>query len=151
MNRDKRDYASGTYVVNQLPWGLFVSAKALCSDGKVRTVSRIAQTADTFFSIPASIRVKGKTVAGYITFGTASGLSTATESDPARVEFHAYGYRKNGGMLPEWNQSIHTACVHCGQDIEGTRRGNADTFQWRDRGNNATCANGKPHAPIPQD
>lgn len=40
-----------------------------------------------------------------------------------------------------------TACRFCGLDIEGFapyRKG-----EWRDRGNNATCADGKhKHAPI---
>jgi hypothetical protein len=100
MSIHKTEYADGTYVETCLPWSTFVSAAAMCSDGKVRKVTRIAQTADTFFSVPASVVVNGRTVAGYITFSTRAGFSIATESDPARVEFHAYAYRKNGGLLP---------------------------------------------------
>lgn len=42
------------------------------------------------------------------------------------------------------NAPIQTACIHCGQDIEGTE---ADD-EWRDRGNNTECPNdsGESHA-----
>jgi hypothetical protein len=75
----------------------------MCSDGVVRKTKRIAPTADTFFSVPAAIVVRGKTVAGYITVNTRSGSSVPTDDDPARVEFRPYKYRRNYGMLPEWN------------------------------------------------
>jgi hypothetical protein len=44
---------------------------------------------------------------------------------------------------------IHTACRHCGQDIEGA----PGEPEWRDRGNNSTCPNaagdaGQRHEPI---
>jgi hypothetical protein len=71
----------------------------MCADGKVRTLKRIAQTADTFFSVPASVRVKGKTVAGYIGTNTVQGFSTATADDPVIVRFHAYKYRRNWRLL----------------------------------------------------
>jgi len=72
----------------------------MCSDGRVRTIKRMAQTADTFFSVPASVRVRGRTVAGYVTTETVQGLSTATDDDPEIVRFIAYTYRKNGELLP---------------------------------------------------
>jgi hypothetical protein len=61
----------------------------------------LAQTADTFFSIPASVTVGGKTVSGYVTVETAAGLTTSTDDDPAVVKFVAAQYGKNAGMLPE--------------------------------------------------
>jgi hypothetical protein len=100
MTINRRDYADGTYVVTRSPWDTFTSAAAMCTDGKVRRVSRISATADTFFSVPASVKVNGKTVAGYITFSTRAGYSTETADDPTRVEFHAYTYRKNHTLLP---------------------------------------------------
>lgn len=95
MAISRTDYADGTYIERSYPWGLNVSGAALCPDGKVRKLARIAETADTFFSIPASVRANGKTVAGYITVETKEGLSTATDSDPAIVKFVPYAYRKN--------------------------------------------------------
>lgn len=83
-----RKYGEGTYLTQSFPWGVYVGGRAKCSDGKVRTLSRIAQTADTFFSVPATVKVKGRSVAGYISL-----------SDEEVVTFHAYTYRKNGGLL----------------------------------------------------
>ena len=75
----------------------------MCPDGIVRNVKRIASTADTFFSVPASVSVyrngKHVTVAGYITFTTVSGSSVETLDDPAYVEFRPYTYRKNGKIF----------------------------------------------------
>lgn len=49
---------------------------------------------------------------------------------------------------PEPRTVIHTACRYCNLDIEGHhpfKRG-----QWRDRGNNTVCNDGKhKHAPVP--
>ena len=48
------------------PWGLFTRCghKLLCADGVLRS-AELAPCADTLFSIPASIRIKGKRVKGY--------------------------------------------------------------------------------------
>lgn len=99
--RETRNYACDTSLTVTYPWGLYVAGRALCADGKVRTLKRIAQTADTFFSVPASVTVKGRTVAGYISIQTRAGFDTATPDDPAIVRFHAYQYRANGALLPE--------------------------------------------------
>lgn len=50
------------------PWGLIRrnGNRLLCADGKVRA-AELAQTPDTYFSIPASVRVKGKRITGYAT------------------------------------------------------------------------------------
>lgn len=96
-----RTYSRGTYTRQSMPWGLYVSAAAMCSDGKVRRVKRIAQTADTFFSVPAAVQVRGKTVAGYITVETEQGYSVDMPHDPAIVKFCAVKYRRNWQMLPE--------------------------------------------------
>jgi len=57
-----------TYVKQTFPWGLFTRTghKLLCADGKIRA-AELAQTADTFFSVPAKVRVNGKWVSGYYT------------------------------------------------------------------------------------
>lgn len=93
---ETRNFSDGTSVTVRMPWSLYVSARVLCPDGKIRKTKRIAQTADTFFSVPCAVYVNGKTVAGYMTVETRAGLSTATESDPAVVKFFPFKYRKNG-------------------------------------------------------
>jgi hypothetical protein len=100
MARQTRAYAHGTSVTQDYPWGLYVSARVLCSDGKVRATARIAQTADTFFSVPAAVKVKGKTVAGYMTVECLSGSSVVTSDDPAAVKFIAYQNGRNHHLLP---------------------------------------------------
>lgn len=45
---------------------LFNGAKALCADGKIRSVWT-AKQADTYFSVPAAVRIKGKRYTGYVT------------------------------------------------------------------------------------
>jgi len=74
------------------PWQVPYQAKrVLCSDGKRRHAFNL-RTPDTYFSLPASVKVKGKTVTGYLTTG---------ETDGNRdVFFRSYTYGKNGGMLP---------------------------------------------------
>ncbi len=95
------NYAQGTYIEHRYPWGVIVGAKALCPDNVVRKVQRISQTADTFFSVPASVRFKGKTVAGYVTVECESGSSVVTPEDPAVVKFKPYRYCKNGTIFGE--------------------------------------------------
>lgn len=99
MIRVKHEYADGTYLVREYPWGLNVSGAAMCDDGKVRRLARVAQTADTFYSTPASVRVAGRYVAGYVTLSTRAGYSAGTVDDPLVLKFHAYKYRKNGDLI----------------------------------------------------
>ena len=63
------------------------ASNVLCSDGR-RRHARITTEPNTFFSIPASVKVHGKTVSGFIT----------TENDD--IHFTAYSNRKNGDLLP---------------------------------------------------
>jgi hypothetical protein len=97
------EYALGTFL--ELESGPFacayVTGAALCTDGKVRTVRFSSGIADTFFSVPAYVSVKGKTVSGYVTVETVEGFTTPTDNDPAVVKFFAYRYGKNGNLLPE--------------------------------------------------
>ena len=90
---------NGTEWTRQYPWGLNVFARAECPDGIVRRVARIAATANTFFSTRAAVKAYGKTVAGYLTIETVSGLSTATDADPAIVRFVPFLYCKNHNVF----------------------------------------------------
>jgi len=94
------EYAQGTRLDTRQPWGIFTGGRALCSDGRVRALARIATTANTFFSVPAAVKVRGKTVSGYVTVDTVSGSSVPTDDDPTVVRFHAYTYGRNGELLP---------------------------------------------------
>ena len=98
---EKRQYAMDTYLLVRMPFGLFAGGRVLCSDGVVRRLKRISQTADTFFSIPAAVAIKGKTVAGYVTFETETGMTVEIEGDRTVAKFRAYKYRKNCNLLPE--------------------------------------------------
>jgi hypothetical protein len=78
------------------PWLRAYSVQhALCSDGK-RRYARITGEADTYFSIPASVNVLGKTVSGYIT-------ARECEDGSQDYEFRPFAYGKNAAMLPEWS------------------------------------------------
>lgn len=92
-------FGQGTEIERRLPWGINVSGKALCPDGKVRRLKRIAPTADTFFSTPASVTCRGKTVAGYVTVETMRGFTVEMPDDPAVLKFIPYKYRKNHGAF----------------------------------------------------
>lgn len=100
MNTESRTYANGTELRQSFPWGTYHGGRALCSDGKVRALARISPTADTFFSVPAAVKVNGRTVSGYVTVDTLSGSDVPTDDDPAVVRFRAYNYGKNGHLLP---------------------------------------------------
>lgn len=91
---ERREYDKGTSVTVTMPWGCFVKGKAVCPDGKVRSV-RLAITADTFFSIPASVVVKKKRVSGFVTFAEDHGDNTRW------VEFVPYSKGKNRGVFTE--------------------------------------------------
>ncbi len=103
MTINRRNYALGTRLDCEMPFSLFIGGRAMCADGRVRTLKRISSTADTFFSVPAAVEVRrdGKryTVAGYVTVQTISGSDVPTESDPAVLKFRAYTYRKNHAVL----------------------------------------------------
>ena len=75
------------------PWGIARACRrALCSDGRPRYAT-ITSEPDTFFSIPASVKVCGKRVSGYVT-----GREGADGSQD--YAFVAVTYGKNGSLLP---------------------------------------------------
>jgi hypothetical protein len=94
-------YADGTSItLGDFPFAEIRAARALCTDGKVRAFRPTNGHGDTFFSVPGSVKVGGKTVTGFISTETRDGFSTATDDDPAVVKFTAYRYGKNGHLLP---------------------------------------------------
>ena len=99
MRINTTEYADGTALVQEAPFGFYRAGRALCPDGRVRTLKRISTTADTFYSVPAAVTVKGRTVSGYILIETREGLSTPTDDDPLVVKFRPYVDRKNAHLL----------------------------------------------------
>lgn len=54
-------------ILSRGPWQIpYKVIDCLCPDG-FRHVAKITSQPDTFFSIPARIQVRGKTVTGYVT------------------------------------------------------------------------------------
>jgi hypothetical protein len=98
LNSQFRSYANGTYFQYKMPFGLYIGAAALCPDGKVRKVKRIAETPDTYFSIPASVTYKGKTVAGYLHLKNVGDPANPREFRDA-VIFSPYASHKNGNIF----------------------------------------------------
>lgn len=84
-----------TFLSQTYPWGLFrrTGHRLLCADGVIRA-AELAQCADTYFSIPASVRIKGKRVSGY---------ATCDESEGVRVHtFRPYDKHKAAFPSLEW-------------------------------------------------
>lgn len=69
--------------------------KVLCSDG-ARRYARLTAEPDTFFSIPASVKVRGKTVSGFV-----------WAADDGDIHFTAYESGKNGHLLPMWHLAVN--------------------------------------------
>jgi hypothetical protein len=97
----RRDYGNDTYLTySPFPFAEIIGGAALCSDGTVRKLKRVS-TPDTFFSAPAAVSVKGKTVTGFLILETLEGFSTEGPDDPITVKFVANQYGKNGHLLAE--------------------------------------------------
>lgn len=65
MRRNHPDN-SNTWLETTGPWDIPYRARVLCADGRYR-IAYTAQSADTWFSLPARVKVKGKTITGYVT------------------------------------------------------------------------------------
>jgi hypothetical protein len=76
------------------PWQvIYKITSVLCPDGTIRTAS-ISGPADTYFSLPGRIKVKGKTVTGFVW----------THSDGS-YRFTADKDGKNYSLVGPWNDS----------------------------------------------
>lgn len=88
-----------THVSRSYPWGLHPrnGHRLLCSDGVIRS-AEMAETADTYFSVPASIRINGKRITGY----------TSCERD-STWEHEVWVFRHHTNQnapLPAWPSSF---------------------------------------------
>lgn len=93
-----------TQVSSTMPWGLTppYGHRLLCSDGVIRA-ARLAHSPDTFFSHPASVRIKGKNVTGYMTTEEFSYHPDLKEEDYRDTT--VYVFRHHNGQdeyLPKW-------------------------------------------------
>lgn len=66
--------------------------KALCADGITRSVL-ILRDADTFYTVPARVSVKGRTVTGFVWYET---------GDETLLRFTPDRWRANASQLPDW-------------------------------------------------
>jgi hypothetical protein len=85
-----------TFILRTPQWGLNAphGHRVLCADGVIRACS-MAQTADTFFSTPASIRIRGKSISGYVTTEDTDGISVPDSP--------VYSFRAHTGQdAPYW-------------------------------------------------
>lgn len=84
-----------TFLSQSYPWGLFrrTGHRLLCADGNIRA-AELAQCADTFFSVPASVRIRGKRVSGYATSDEIDGVRVHTfrPHDCYKLEFAALAW-----------------------------------------------------------
>jgi hypothetical protein len=95
-----------TGLTTSQPWGLFhrTGSRVLCSDGKIRALAYLAQTADTFFSVPAAVRIAGKYVTGYVATEEACPASQDYKVRRVATTFRQHTGQAEG-ILPAW-QSI---------------------------------------------
>ncbi len=70
-----------TRVLSAGPFASLLAIKdCLCPDGK-RRLARVTGEADTFFSVPARVTYRGKTVTGFVSFHDGDGAMFQAESD----------------------------------------------------------------------
>lgn len=91
------EYANGTSLTFSQPFGTRCWGKAVCPDGKIRTFH--GRSADTFFSVPASVCAGKTRVSGHINVETVNGFSTPTPDDPTVVKFRPWTYGKNYALV----------------------------------------------------
>jgi len=88
-----------THVSRSYPWGLHPrnGHRLLCADGVIRA-AEMAETADTYFSVPASIRINGKRISGY---------ASCEKDSTWEKEVWAFRHHTNqNAPLPAWPSSF---------------------------------------------
>ncbi len=85
---------AGTYFKKFSVFGgtVFTGARALCADGKVRSF-KCAPYADTWFSVRASARIKGKYISGFVSCDSSEIYKGVTER--GTICFHPHIDCKN--------------------------------------------------------
>ena len=81
------------------PWERpYKVTRVLCADGRERVA--YVRDADTFFTMPARVKVRGRTVTGHIWIDTVPDSPTE-----GHVLFVPFAYRKNANALPAWREA----------------------------------------------
>ena len=104
---------------------------ALCADGKVRS-AQVTNHPDTFFSVPARVKVNSKTVTGI--------LYIAKEwTGTPQIQFTPDRWRKNARLLPHWlvTAGYHVlVCKDCGHEY-------TEAGKWPGKDLPLSCVNQK--------
>lgn len=88
----------GKTYISSNPYGLYsrTGHRLLCSDGIIRA-AELAKSSDTYFSIPAFIRMNGKRISGY---------ATCERDSKWKHEVWAFRHHTNQeSILPKWDSS----------------------------------------------
>ena len=96
-------YAHNTSITVMRPWSTYIRARALCPDGKVRSI-KLAITADTFFSVPARLSYRGTTVSGFMSMGQTpykDCFSSGSFKEQTWVEFTPTGSNAHLLRIPD--------------------------------------------------
>lgn len=99
-----REIVTGQLRRSRSPWGAQTGSvyAVLCSDGKVRHATVTAE-ADSFWTLPARVSVRGKTVTGYLYVDEwPNGYGAEHVGDSRVYKFTPNGWMRNARMLPEW-------------------------------------------------
>lgn len=90
-----------TRIAQSHPWGIMRrrGSKILCSDGKLRAPAYLASTPDSFFSIPAGMKIQGRYVTGYVT--TTEDCSPDFQTNRKAFTFQPHTEQPQN-PLPEW-------------------------------------------------
>lgn len=98
--RETKRYGYDTELTVERPWGWYLSGRAFCPDGKVRALARISTTADSFYSVPAAVKVAGRTVSGFVSIEDT--VYDRPDVDDQVVIFTPNESGRNAGLLPVW-------------------------------------------------
>lgn len=93
-----------TGLVYRMPFGIFQrsGSRVLCGDGKIRSLAYLAKTADTFYSVPAAVRIGGRYVSGYVTTFEASPSSQGHKVSRTASIFVPLSSQSGKHSLPEF-------------------------------------------------
>lgn len=92
------------------PWGAATGSTydVLCPDGRIRRATITAE-ADTVWTIPARVTVKGQTVSGFMSSGYGDSYfgsfdTPANDDERPTFFFSAERGRRNEHLLPKWQE-----------------------------------------------
>ena len=103
-----QSYKIGKYVTRYTygHWQIdYKTTGVLCPDGIRRTAWILGRQPDTYFTIPCKVKVKGKTVSGFVSSRShACDDGFPLDDNDEDWAFTPNGYGKNANVLPEWKK-----------------------------------------------